>query len=73
MRARAEHLVPDPVGVLKDRRAFFRVLKDRRAFFRTGRSGQGNALLDDATRARHRTRVAALAQPDLLAWLHRDR
>ncbi len=63
MRDRADRLAPDPAGVFKD----------RRAFFRTGRSGQGSALLDDATRARYRARAAALAPPDLLAWLHRDR
>ncbi|PZG19432.1 sulfotransferase [Micromonospora craterilacus] len=62
MRARADRLAPDPAGVFKD----------RRAFFRNGRSGQGSALLDDATRARYRARAAALAPPDLLGWLHRD-
>ncbi|MDG4792912.1 sulfotransferase domain-containing protein [Micromonospora sp. WMMD1082] len=63
MRARADRLAPDPAGVFKD----------RSAFFRSGRSGQGSALLDDAGRARYRARAAALAPPDLLAWLHRDR
>ncbi len=63
MRARADHLAPDPAGVLRD----------RRAFFRNGRSGQGSALLDDVTRARYRARAAALAPADLLAWLHRER
>ncbi|GIJ06903.1 sulfotransferase domain-containing protein [Micromonospora andamanensis] len=61
MRARADRLAPDSAGVLKD----------RNAFFRSGRSGQGSALLDDETRARYHSRVAALAPPDLLAWLHR--
>ncbi|MFF5219070.1 sulfotransferase domain-containing protein [Micromonospora sp. NPDC000442] len=61
MRARADRLAPDPAGVLKD----------RNAFFRSGRSGQGNALLAAEARARYRSRVAALAPPDLLAWLHR--
>nr|WP_230416875.1 sulfotransferase domain-containing protein [Micromonospora tarapacensis] len=61
MRARADLLAPDPAGVLKD----------RRAFFRSGRSGQGNALLDEETRDRYRARAAALAPPDLLSWLHR--
>ncbi|MEU8020921.1 sulfotransferase domain-containing protein [Micromonospora haikouensis] len=63
MRERADLLVPDPAGVLKD----------RNAFFRRGRSGQGRELLDAATLARYRARTAALAPPDLLAWLHRDR
>ncbi|MFI1192391.1 sulfotransferase domain-containing protein [Micromonospora sp. NPDC020750] len=62
MRQRADRLVPDPAGVLKD----------RSAFFRRGRSGQGRELLDAATLARYRARTAALAPPDLLAWLHRD-
>ncbi|MFE9182904.1 sulfotransferase domain-containing protein [Micromonospora haikouensis] len=63
MRERADLLVPDPAGVLKD----------RNAFFRRGRSGQGRELLDAATLARYRARTAALSPPDLLAWLHRDR
>ncbi|WP_431892492.1 sulfotransferase domain-containing protein [Micromonospora haikouensis] len=63
MRERADLLVPDPAGVLKD----------RNAFFRRGRSGQGRELLDAATLARYRARTATLAPPDLLAWLHRDR
>ncbi|WP_433688403.1 sulfotransferase domain-containing protein [Micromonospora carbonacea] len=62
MRERADLLVPDPAGVLRD----------RHAFFRRGRSGQGRELLDAATLARYRARSAALAPPDLLAWLHRD-
>ncbi|WBB70682.1 sulfotransferase domain-containing protein [Micromonospora sp. WMMD812] len=61
MRQRAERLAPDPAGVLKD----------RQAFFRAGRSGQGWELLDEAGRARYDARVAGLAPPDLLAWLHR--
>ncbi|QOC93281.1 sulfotransferase domain-containing protein [Micromonospora craniellae] len=63
MRARADRLAPDPAGVFKD----------RRAFFRSGRSGQGSALLDAETLARYHRRAAALAPPDLLAWLHRGR
>ncbi|TDC60578.1 sulfotransferase domain-containing protein [Micromonospora sp. KC207] len=63
MRERADLLVPDPAGVLRD----------RHAFFRRGRSGQGRELLDGATLARYRARTAALAPPDLLAWLHRGR
>lgn len=61
MRQRADELAPDPVGVLKD----------RAAFFRRGRSGQGRELLDPDTLARYHRRTAALAPPDLLAWLHR--
>ncbi|WP_433130006.1 sulfotransferase domain-containing protein [Micromonospora sp. CA-240977] len=61
MRARADQLAPDRLGVLRD----------RRAFFRQGGSGQGRDLLDSTTRARYRKRTEALAPPDLLDWLHR--
>jgi len=61
MRARAEDLVPDPAGVLKD----------RGAFFRGGRSGAGRELLTDEQLAHYERRAAAMAPPDLLAWLHR--
>ncbi|MGV9211532.1 sulfotransferase domain-containing protein [Micromonospora sp. RB23] len=62
MRERADQLAPDTLGVLRD----------RRAFFRRGGSGQGRGLLDAATLARYERRSRALAPPDLLAWLHRD-
>ncbi|KXK62761.1 sulfotransferase [Micromonospora rosaria] len=61
MRERADQLAPDPAGVLRS----------RAAFFRAGTSGQGRASLDPAVLARYQARVAALAPPDLLAWLHR--
>ena len=61
MRERADRLAPDTLGVLRD----------RQAFFRRGGSGQGRDLLDEAARARYQERVAALAPPDLLTWLHR--
>ena len=61
MRVRAEHLAPDPVGVMKD----------RSAFFRQGGSGAGRALLTDAELARYEQRAAQLAPPELLRWLHR--
>jgi hypothetical protein len=63
MQARADRLAPDPSGVLKD----------RRAFFRQGANGTGRALLSAEEFARYRRRTAELAPPDLLAWLHRDR
>ncbi|HEX9992956.1 MAG TPA: sulfotransferase domain-containing protein [Acidimicrobiales bacterium] len=62
MRERAAELAPDPAGVLKD----------RAAFFRRGRSGAGRELLTEAELDGYRARTAALAPPDLLAWLHRD-
>nr|WP_240942776.1 sulfotransferase domain-containing protein [Planosporangium thailandense] len=62
MRARADQLAPDPSGVMRS----------TRAFFRQGRSGSGRALLTAAELARYRTRAARLAAPEMLAWLHRD-
>ncbi|MFI6820967.1 sulfotransferase domain-containing protein [Micromonospora sp. NPDC050187] len=61
MRERAQILVPDAVGVLKD----------RHAFFRQDRSGAGAALLSTEELRRYHRRAAELAPPDLLAWLHR--
>lgn len=61
MRSRAAHLAPDMVGVLRD----------KQAFFRGGTSGAGAALLDADQLAQYHARVAELAPPDLLAWLHR--
>jgi hypothetical protein len=61
MRARADQLVPDTHGVLKD----------RAAFFRRGRSGAGREEVGEDGVARYLARVAELAPPDLLAWLHR--
>jgi aryl sulfotransferase len=62
MRARAQQLAPDPAGILKD----------RRAFFRRGGSGSGREILSDAEFAQYQRRAAGLASADLLAWLHRD-
>jgi aryl sulfotransferase len=62
MRASAQRNAPDPGSVLKD----------SAAFFRRGTSGAGRELLSDAEVARYRARAAQLAQPDLLAWLHRE-
>jgi len=61
MRDRADELVPDRQGVLKD----------RRGFFRRGTPGAGRALLGTEGVARYEARARALAPPDLLAWLHR--
>jgi hypothetical protein len=59
MRERADRLVPTPV------------LKDMDAFFRQGRSGGWRELLSDEEVAHYEARVAQLAPPDLLDWLHR--
>lgn len=61
MRARAEVLAPDPVGILRD--------KDR--FFRSGRPGEGRALLGPDDLDRYRRRLAELARPEVRAWLDR--
>jgi hypothetical protein len=62
MRVNADRLVPDPVGVLKD----------RGAFFRRGSSGAGREVLTAEELAHYHRRTARMAPPDLLAWLHRD-
>jgi hypothetical protein len=61
MRARSDELVPNRLGVLKD----------PAAFFRRGRSGAGRELLSPAELGAYEERVAFLAPPDLVAWLHR--
>lgn len=61
MRARAAQLAPDPVGILKD----------RHAFFHRGGSGAGRELLTDEEFTQYEKRAAQLAPNDLLAWLHR--
>ena len=61
MRARAERLAPDSMGVLRD----------RTAFFRRGRSGAGAEAAGPEGQRRYFERAAALAPADLLDWLHR--
>ncbi|MBA2465227.1 MAG: sulfotransferase domain-containing protein [Nocardioidaceae bacterium] len=61
MRARADQLVPNAGGILKD----------GRAFFRSGRSGAGREMLSDAEVTEYYRRVEGLAPPGLLTWLHR--
>jgi len=63
MRARAEVLAPDPMGIFRS----------RTAFFRQGQSGSGCELLTPAERTHYFERTAQLAPSDLLAWLHRER
>ena len=62
MRAGVDRIAPNPSGILKD----------SRAFFRRGRSGAGAEQLADHELAPYRARVAELAPPDLVRWLHRD-
>jgi aryl sulfotransferase len=61
MRARSGELTPNTLGVLKD----------SAVFFRTGRSGSGRELLTSAELEAYERRVARLAPPEVVAWLHR--
>jgi aryl sulfotransferase len=61
MRSRAADVAPNALGVLRD----------PVAFFRRGGSGAGRELLTAEELAAYDERVAALAPPDLVAWLHR--
>jgi hypothetical protein len=61
MRSRSDLLVPNAMGVLRD----------PRKFFRSGRSGAGRAVLSADELARYERRVASLAPPEVVAWLHR--
>jgi aryl sulfotransferase len=61
MRARVDRIAPNPSGILKQ----------SSAFFRRGTSGEGREHLGDEELRHYRARIAPLAPPDLLAWLHR--
>jgi hypothetical protein len=61
MRSRSGRLIPNAGGVLKD----------PAKFFRSGRSGAGAAVLSAGELARVESRVARLAPPEVVAWLHR--
>ena len=63
MQALSATVAPETLGILKD----------PAAFFRHGTSGDGAALLTPAELARYHERVATLAPPDLLAWVHHGR
>lgn len=62
MRGRADLLAP---GV------DHKLWRSNAEFFRSGTSGQWRQLLDSAALERYDRRVAELAQPDLVEWLHR--
>lgn len=62
MQARSGELVPSPG-----------VLKSNAAFFRRGTSGAGLEVLTPDEVEHYYRRVAQLAQPDMLAWLHSPR
>lgn len=59
MRAGADQFVP-PGGIIKS----------STSFFRRGRPGAGHEVLSDGEIAGYHARVASMAPPDLLAWLH---
>lgn len=61
MRSRSDDLVPDAMGVLKD----------RSRFFRSGTSGSGRAVLSADELRDYEQRVAGLAPAEVVAWLHR--
>ena len=61
MSGRAETLLPDRNGILRD----------PAAFFRRGRSGAAREVLTAAEIERYGDRVERMAPPDLLRWLHR--
>jgi hypothetical protein len=60
MRERADELAPAPPGLFKD----------RTAFFRRGGSDSATAILDRKALTHYHARVAELARPDVVAWLH---
>lgn len=47
------------------------IWRDDRRFFNRGVSGQWRAVLDEADLREYAARVAELAPPDLLEWVHR--
>jgi aryl sulfotransferase len=60
MRANANRVVPDRLGVLRD----------PAAFFRSGLSGAGHEALSTDELRRYEQRTAHMGPPDLLRWLH---
>ena len=62
MSRNADQLIPAPG-----------LFKNNAAFFRRGTSGAGREILSDAELASYHARVAGMAPPDMLAWLHSPR
>ena len=60
MKERADRLIPGTQGIIKD----------TTSFFARGTSGAAREILSDEEMARYHARVAQLAPPDMLAWLH---
>ncbi|MDQ1481103.1 MAG: aryl sulfotransferase [Actinomycetota bacterium] len=63
MRAGADRIAPDTTHA---------IWQSNREFFHRGVSGQWRALLDDECLRRYYERVAELAEPDLIRWVHRE-
>jgi aryl sulfotransferase len=61
MRSNADRIAPDPG-----------LFVNPESFFHRGRSGAGRDALSAAELDRYHARVAQLAPPDLVQWLHRD-
>ena len=61
MRDRDDILVPPPPGIVAN----------SALFFRRGTSGAAREILSDEEMAWYHERVARLAPPDLIDWLHR--
>ncbi len=59
MRGRAAQLAPDPD-----------ILGDATRFFRTGLSGDWSTWFTGTMRSDYNTRIAGLAEPELIRWLH---
>jgi aryl sulfotransferase len=60
MKGSADTLVPTAAGIFKN----------NAASFRRGTSGAGREILSDEELTAYYLRVAPLAPPDMLTWLH---
>ena len=63
MRAGADRIAPDTTHA---------IWQSTQQFFHRGVSGQWRALVDEEGLRRYYERVAELAEPDLIRWLHRE-
>jgi aryl sulfotransferase len=63
MRAGADRIAPDTTHA---------IWQSNQEFFHRGVSGQWRTLLDDECLRRYYERVAELAEPDLIRWVHRE-
>jgi hypothetical protein len=63
MRARATDLAPNSTD---------RLWKSDAQFFRSGATGEWQTIFDGDLAARYESRVAQLADPELVRWLHHD-